>query len=413
MAMDRRDDALRVLLSTGRRAHPDDLPALVRHAGASLGADEVVVYVIDYDQLLLTPMLAKVSDLDRVPLAVEGTLAGRAYATTQAQQGRGGGGVTLWLPLLDGAQRLGVVEMVFADRVELDPQLRWEGVHLATLIGELSATRALYGDAIETSRRRMPMSTETELQRLLLPPLTFATAELVIAGALEPSYTVAGDCYDYAVNGDIAHVAIFDAMGHAMDATLVSAVTVSAYRNARRSGLDLLDTARSIDRWVSAQFGADTFVTSILAELDLRSGVWRWVTAGHPPAMLLRAGRVVKVLEQTISPPLGLLGDGPVEAAEERLEPGDRLILHSDGVTDARDANGEFFGADRLTDFVARQAFDGLPGPETLRRLMHAILAHQSGHLEDGATVVLIEWHGDRPQITVAPGKQPAREWPR
>jgi phosphoserine phosphatase RsbU/P len=149
-----------------------------------------------------------------------------------------------------------------------------------------------------------------------------------------------------------------------------------------------------MDRWVSNQFDAEKFVPGIIGELDVRTGMWRWITAGHPPALVLRGRQVVKRLEHAINPPFGLLGDAP-EIGEERLEPADRLILHSDGVTEARDADGEFFGLDRLADFVTRYAFDGLPAPETLRRLTHAIIAHQKGHLEDDATVVLVEWQRD------------------
>ncbi len=391
MRADRRNDGLRLLLSAGRRARPDDLPQLVRQVGALLGADEVVVYVVDYPQLALCPLLHKVPDLVREPLAVDGTLAGRAYASVEVTAARNADRTTVWLPLTDGAQRLGVVEMVFTGD-EVGDALLAECEHVASLIGALAVTRAMYGDGIEASRRRLPMSTATELQRTLLPPLTFAIPELTITGALEPSYTVAGDCYDYAVNGDVAHVVILDAIGHSMEATVLSAVAISAYRNARRSGLDLVDTARSMDRWISHQFDLEKFVTGIIGELHIDTGLWRWITCGHPPALLVRDGRVVKVLEQAINVPIGMLGDDIVEVGEERLEPADRLILHSDGVTEARNSDGEFFGADRLVDFVTRESSAGLPGPETLRRLMHAIVNHQEGHLDDDATTVLLEW---------------------
>ncbi len=76
--------------------------------------------------------------------------------------------------------------------------------------------------------------------------------------------------------------------------------------------------------------------------------------------------------------------------AQESLEPGDRLLLYTDGVVEARSADREFFGAHRLVDLVARQAAAGQPAPETMRRLMHAILAHQAGQLRDDATTMLV-----------------------
>ncbi len=73
-------------------------------------------------------------------------------------------------------------------------------------------------------------------------------------------------------------------------------------------------------------------------------------------------------------------------------------LLHTDGVTQARNQAGEFFGNDRLVEFTNRQAAAGRPATETLRRLNHAILDHQDGDLQDDATTVLIEWLGDQPQ---------------
>ena len=62
---------------------------------------------------------------------------------------------------------------------------------------------------------------------------------------------------------------------------------------------------------------------------------------------------------------------------------------------------GEFFGADRLADLVARETAAGLPAPETMRRLMHAILDHQAGSLQDDATTMLVEWEtGGEQRIT-------------
>ena len=105
---------------------------------------------------------------------------------------------------------------------------------------------------------------------------------------------------------------------------------------------------------------------------------------------------MVKTLEAGRGLPLGLTGTPAI--AEERLEPGDRLLLFTDGVTDARSSDGEFFGQRRLADLVAREEAAGLPPSETMRRLMHAVLAHQAGDLRDDATTMLVEWQGSGAQ---------------
>ncbi|MFJ1540934.1 hypothetical protein ACIODS_20540 [Micromonospora chalcea] len=69
---------------------------------------------------------------------------------------------------------------------------------------------------------------------------------MIISGILEPCYDVGGDAFDYAVNGDIAHLALFDAVGHGsgggMRAVMLASLALAAYRNARRGGFDLVET---------------------------------------------------------------------------------------------------------------------------------------------------------------------------
>lgn len=392
--------ALHDLLTASHLAGPDDIPTLVAAAGATCGADEAVVFVADYDQVLLIPLTTG-QPIIREPIAVDGTLAGRAFTDVAPYDATNGNGSTTWIPVLDGTERLGVLQLKFSVGQLADDSTRAGYLALGSLIAELLVTRSVYGDSIERARRRLPHSVPAELQWTQLPPLTFATPRVAIAGVLVPTNEVAGDSFDYAVNGDIAHVAIIDAMGHGLEATLLSAVAIAAMRNGRRSGLNLVDTVRSVDKHIAAQFGDDKFVTGIVGELNLTTGVWRWVNAGHPPALIVRDGKVVKALEAEVNPPLGLLWLAP-EVGEERLQRGDRLLLHSDGVVEARNADGEFFGTDRLVDFVTKEAASGRPAPETLRRLTLAILTHQGGQLQDDATTLLVEWMGDEPGRLVA-----------
>ncbi|WP_435586285.1 SpoIIE family protein phosphatase [Micromonospora aurantiaca (nom. illeg.)] len=84
----------------------------------------------------------------------------------------------------------------------------------------------------------------------------------------------------------------------------------------------------------------------------------------------------------------------PPVVVEEALEPGNHVLLHTDGVTDARSSRGEPFGVDRLTDFTLRALADNRPLPETARRLVHAILAGQDDTLTDDATLIMLRWNG-------------------
>ena len=157
----------------------------------------------------------------------------------------------------------------------------------AVLAGVLPAV-SLVSDAVSVTRRLSPMQLAAEIVWGLLPPLTFADRDVCVAGILEPCYDVGGDAFDYAVGGRVARVALFDAVGHGLAASRLSSLTVAAYRNARRSGLDLVATAVSIDKVLRTQAPPNHFVTALLAELDLDTGRYRRISAGHPGELLAR-----------------------------------------------------------------------------------------------------------------------------
>lgn len=388
--------ALQLLLRSVHLAGADALPGLAAAAGAELGARDAVVLLIDYDQVALVPLVAAGEPAESIP--VEGTLAGRTYSEVAQHVSTTDDALVVWSPILDGTARIGVLAVTFGEDVDVDDELRAACLDVAALLAELIQTRSAYGDLVERTRRRAGMTLAAELQWRQLPPLTFVSPRAAIAGTLAPAAEVAGDSFDYAVNGSTVHVAVLDAMGHGMEAALLSAVAVAAYRNTRRSGDDLVATVQTMEAAISAHFGPASFVTGIIGELDLETGLWAWATCGHHHALLVRAGRVVKELDHVTNPPLGLglLGDGP-QLGRERLEPGDRLVFYTDGVIEARDESGAFFGVERLIDLLSRQAASGRPVAETLRRLTLAILDHQHGALQDDATAVILEWLTDEP----------------
>jgi phosphoserine phosphatase RsbU/P len=382
--------AFRELVAGAHQARPEDMPALAMRCAEQLDAQEMVIYLVDYEQRNLMPLPGDGAP-PRGVIEVDGTLPGRSFAMTEVRETDTGSGLRLWVPLLDGTERLGVLEVL----TTTDPseELRADYRTAAGLLSEMLMTRRIYGDAVERTRRRLPMQLAAEIIWDLLPPLTFATRDVMISAILEPAYDVGGDAFDYAINGSSLHVAVFDAVGHGIDASALTSLTISAYRNARRCGLDLVDTYRSIDKWVSAKY-PHGFVTAALTELDTELGLFRRISAGHPGELLLRDGRLIRVLSAPTALPLGLghLGEPIPQVAEEALQPGDQLLLYTDGVTEARTDDGEFFGSDRLVDFVTRTLADRVSAPETLRRLVHAILEHQHENLQDDATAVLVEW---------------------
>ena len=220
----------------------------------------------------------------------------------------------------------------------------------ASVIAELVMTKTMYGDSIVRARRTSPMTLAAEIQWSLLPPLTFVELlDHASPVALEPAYEVAGDSLDYAVDAGMARFAVFDGMGHGIVSAQLISLVIAAYRNARRGGQSLTDTAAHIESAVNDVFGVESFATGLLCELDTDTGrahlaqrrpprtaaAARW-TAGAGPGG--RAAAAARPERGTVAPSTA------TAVGSEQLEPGDLLLLYTDGVTEARSPDGEFFG---------------------------------------------------------------------
>jgi sigma-B regulation protein RsbU (phosphoserine phosphatase) len=360
------------------------------------------VYLVDREQVEMRPLRAGVP-----AVKVDGTLPGRAYQVGTVLEGADADGRrVLWVPLVDSVERLGLLQLRLpaGDQPADDPQLSERCMIVSSLVAHVLASKLHQSDLLVTVQRAKPMSVGSELLWQLLPPMTVGTESLALAAVLEPAYGVGGDAFDYAVGTSAAYFAIFDSSGHDLSAGLTASVTLAAARTARREGLDLLGVAGRIDTALTDQFADHRFVTGVLARLDLVTGRLRYLVAGHPAPVLLRSGRAVRTLDGPHRTPFGRIASlipQAAEPAEELLEPGDRLLLHSDGVVEARDADGAEFGVDRLVELAEHAAADRLPAPETLRRLAHAVRRHRGGELRDDATLMLVEWSGRAASLLV------------
>jgi hypothetical protein len=380
--------SVEALVWTSRQLSPSQVPEGVAAAASYFGARDVEMYLNDYEQRTLRPIGG-----EGETFGIDATVAGRAFALAERIETPCDGGIRVALPLIDGAERLGVLQFVVTD---LDDDLRaWCDTFVA-LVAEMVVSRGQYTDAYFRARRGQEMSLESEMGWHLLRPLTFSTKELAVSAALEPAYAMGGDAFDYAYNQPTLHVALFDAMGHGIQAALTSTLVVAAYRHARRHGADLVETYKAVDRETGEHRG-NAFATGVFAEVDCPTGRMQWLNAGHPAPMLLRERSVMR-LDTTPALPLGVGVEFEdhltLDVGQVGLQPGDRVLFFSDGCTEAATPSGEPFGEERLGDFLVREQTAGLGLAETLRRLSHAVLDHASGTLADDATVLLVEYRG-------------------
>lgn len=380
------DARLAALLTEATAVAAGDLRSVIDLAGAALGATSARMLVADYGLTSLQELGDDGPDGPRQLIA--GTLAGRSFAAEEI--------VVIddpprvWLPLAEGSERLGVLELDHPS---------WSDAHgaaaepIVRLLVLLLISKRRYTDVVLRSRRAEPLSVAAEIQWALLPPLTCSTDRVSASGILEPAYSIGGDSFDYALNASGLEFAIIDAVGHGLPAVSISVVAINALRNARREGHGLETAYHEADDALRSQFTRSAFATGQLGTLDQRNGELTWINAGHPLPLLIRDGTFVGEVPCRPSLPMGL-GGQLAEIAVTSLQPGDRVLFHTDGVMESRAPDGEVFGVDRLADLLVRSAADGTSPAETVRRLASTILDHNGHTLRDDATLFMVEYHG-------------------
>jgi serine phosphatase RsbU (regulator of sigma subunit) len=358
------------------------------YLAAAEKVEAVNLLLVDYGQELLSPFGA----YQGPPLGqerVDQGEAGLAYQTQATRVGRVQLGWRACVPVTLGGERFGVLDV----RVDAEPRAglvaELERVAMALAFALAAAGRAT--DEVELARRGRPLSLPAEIQWELLPRSALTAPEYVVAGALEPAYDVGGDTFDFAAQPQALAVSVTDAMGHGLQAALLAGLTVAALRNARRRRAGLLEQVDQANRALHAQFGGERFVTGQVLRLDVPGGTGAAVNAGHPLPRLVRGGRVEPVgLDPDL--PLGVDPETIYRVQPLQLEPGDRLVLLSDGVLEAAPEGGAAYGASRL-DEVLRVSWEVAPY-EVARLVVGEVIAHRAGDLADDLTVICLDWRG-------------------
>ncbi|MEV0664697.1 PP2C family protein-serine/threonine phosphatase [Actinomadura luteofluorescens] len=377
------------LLDRAHEMPPQLIAPLVAEEVRAIGGRDVSILLQDYAQISLAPLPGRgLTEGEALPL--EGSLAGRAFLSESIVEHPQTDGVRMFLPLLDGSDEIGVMALTL-DTVDDDDRRLLR--RLAGLVADMLVTKSSYTDQFFRARRRRPMSVSAEIQWSLLPPLTMTTPQVAVAGILEPAYDVAGDSLDYALNDDVLHLAMIDAMGHGLNAAVLATVAVGAYRHARRSEAGLAELYAFMDTAIDQQFGPDHFVTAQMMRLNIGTGLLEWVNAGHPAPLLIRDHNVIGTLEGPGTLPVGVGGSTP-RINREQLRRGDRVLAYTDGLIEEHTTGGELFGEERLITTIERVGPASATVQQMVRKLSHTLMSERGGITSDDASLFLIEWRG-------------------
>jgi serine phosphatase RsbU (regulator of sigma subunit) len=353
---------------------------IVAEAQRLAGVSSVALYVLDIDGTQLLRLAGSDEFPERLdaPLAVGPELPREGLPALGAVVDDELPGSVI-APLLLRGRALGVLLAVNAPAAPLLELARHAAGALA-LAGD-------YTDFFDARRRRRETTPAAEIQQNLLPPRIARIAGGILAGNVLPGYDGGGDWFDYVENPDGAWLGVADSHGSGTTAGAIGSVALGAFRSKRRAGAPLEEVAAGIHATMRALEIAEAFVSVVLGRWHGPSATFRWITCGSQPPLLITAEGELRQLEGSMHPPLGL-GDGErsFRVEERGLEPGDRLLLLSDGVLDRRTQRGEPFGLRGVRAAVARAAPGAAP---TVRAIEDAITTASADPLEDDATIVV------------------------
>ena len=392
---------------------PSVIPAARDAIAAWLGVLGTEVLLIDYHQSHLVPFG---DGTGGSAVTVNAQPAGQAYASMRLAHDDD----HLFLPLAVYGERIGVLAVRLppgwpASRPaspqnrlaaspeaapEAGPTLEDDLAAVADTLARAMRLADLSTDLYREVRRRRRLTIAAELQWELLPGRTCAGEEFSLAGQLEPAYTVSGDNFDWSLSRQHLTVSVSAGMGSGISAALLTQLTVSSLRNARRSGVGPAEAAELANGIVYSHYGGKIHSSALLLHIALSTGEAEVVDAGSPRMLRVRRGEIEPMAfdEQM---PLGMFSDTRYRTQSLSLLPGDRLIIVSDGLHSARNAKGQVYGQVPL-GAALRSARLQDPN-ETVRFLINDLLAYQEGSdLSDDAIAVCLDWTGTSVQPIAA-----------
>jgi sigma-B regulation protein RsbU (phosphoserine phosphatase) len=259
-------------------------------------------------------------------------------------------------------------------------------VVLLGTLGYVAARQTLQRD-LQLSEIQKELEVARRMQLSILPTGFPNSANFHVAARYVPMTSVAGDFYDFIVADDRqAGLLIADVSGHGVPAALIASMVKVAATSQRANAAD---PARLLAGMNAVLFGntQNQFVTAAYVHLDSTSRTLQYSAAGHPPMLLLRHGKVIEIAENGLI--LAAFDSATYTNAAHPLEPGDRLLLYTDGLIEAANPIGDFFGQDALSALL-RQTAD-LPPSAASDQIISSV-QRWSASQDDDLTVLICDY---------------------
>jgi sigma-B regulation protein RsbU (phosphoserine phosphatase) len=264
-------------------------------------------------------------------------------------------------------------------------QKPWDDAALREIVGrEIDEGRA----ARRQDRKRDREREEAKMiQRALLPTTLPQIRGIDVATAWLPADGVGGDCYDMLASGTLLGIAIADVAGKGLPAALLMSNLQAAVRAFAQNAAEPAALCGNVNRLLCRHMVSGRFVTFCFAWFDAERHTIHYANAGHNPPLLVRANGDVERLADggTV---LGVFAEAAYQQSSLQLNPGDRLLFFTDGITEARNPAGEEFGDERLARVASES--DATSAEALKDRILEVLHAFTGGTFDDDATLIVV-----------------------
>jgi sigma-B regulation protein RsbU (phosphoserine phosphatase) len=265
-------------------------------------------------------------------------------------------------------------------------QKPWDNAQLvATLRTEIEEGRSRRE---RTAFERRELDEARRIQRKLLPSTMPQLDGFELAASWQPAAGVGGDCFDAIPFGrSRLGLSIADVVGKGIPAALLMSNLQAALRAFATGAASPADICHQVNRILCGHISEGRFISFVYCLVDGEDSRVTYANAGHYPPILVRADGSVERLDVG-GAVLGVFPEGAYEQGHVALQPGDRLVLYTDGITEVLGAQDEEFGEQRLIDLTVANRTCSAPALQA--RLAEAVAAFSGGRFQDDATLIVL-----------------------
>jgi sigma-B regulation protein RsbU (phosphoserine phosphatase) len=287
-----------------------------------------------------------------------------------------------------------VIGIIYADRIQHLDQFSEEDLRLLTLLSNLAAVKIENARQVERALEKERMDKElalaAQIQRDFMPKDSPLMKGFEVSGLNLPCFEVGGDYFDFIpIDHERMGIVVADVSGKGVSAALLMASLRASLHTELNPGYNLTAMTGRLNEFVHRSSAANSFITFIFCELNLRTGEVRYVNAGHNPPVVLNGRGKTEHLDPC-GLCLGMFPGSAYEAKQIKVESGDIILIFTDGLTESRNSAGQELGEERIIDFLRRNLHR--PANDILQELKALFLEFTAGvDPFDDTTLVIIK----------------------